>query len=96
MTPTPEERAREVVELICYADTELAQLIGENGIKRISQAIREAEDAAYDKAQANLLQLAIHLEHAMDSLTDAERTPSVIGGYVRDWAATPLKSPKEV
>jgi hypothetical protein len=90
---TPEEIAHIARELYRRVDDEIISGVA---VGLIYEAIREAQasarDDALEEARDSLSQLAIHLEHAMDSLTDAERTPSVIGGYVRDWAANSLKS----
>jgi hypothetical protein len=83
---SPEQRAKALFVAVMEAG------IRDEAEALIATAIREAEDAAYERAAENMRQLAIHLEHAMDTLTDAERTPAVIGAYVREWALTPLKS----
>jgi hypothetical protein len=84
---SPEQRAKALVPEVFGEDYHVPAFR-----TRIATAIREAEDAAYERAAENMRQLAIHLEHAMDTLTDAERTPAVIGAYVREWSLTPLKS----
>jgi hypothetical protein len=93
---SPEERAKAALEFIgwgCGLDACKESDCPSCGcMAYLATAIREAEDAAYERAAENMRQLAIHLEHAMDTLTDAERTPAVIGAYVREWSLTPLKS----
>ena len=47
---SPEERAKDAVEHICYADMELLHRIGPYGIALIATAIRQAEDAKLERA----------------------------------------------
>lgn len=84
MTATPEERAQLLIaKMIQMRPTPDARV----SVDIIAQAIREA-------VRDELAGLAVHIEHAMDTLTDSERQPSVIGAYVRDWAMKP-KTPKD-
>jgi hypothetical protein len=93
---SPEERAKAALEFIdwgCGFEACAAPDCHSCGcMAYLARAFKEAEDAAYERAAENMRQLAIHLEHAMDTLTDAERAPAVIGAYVREWSLTPLKS----
>ena len=102
MTATPEERAEGICALLARGEAafdkrgwvEMPKADRERYVERalivaplIAQAIREA-------VRDELAGLAVHIEHAMDTLTDSERQPSVIGAYVRDWAMKP-KTPKD-
>jgi hypothetical protein len=84
MTPTPEERAKDVVALLMkqLPGTQISIVMADRdeAFTLISQAIREAEDAAYDRAAAEFASDPPHW-----------RGPREIQATIRS-----LKSPKEV
>jgi hypothetical protein len=86
MTPTIEERAQEVIRAMT-SRCDAADMFPE-WIALISQAIREAEDAAYERAAAVADDDRTEISGAHSMCID---TIPTIGARIRS-----LKSPKEV
>ena len=107
MTPTPtaEERAKNALEFIgwgCGADVcEHLDCPSCGCMAYLAQAIREAEDAAYERAAAKFDDFADHAEQvglvAAKSRTGRDKARAAARAYREaSCAARALKSPKEV
>lgn len=78
MTIAPDERAQAVFDKIIEGNS-----YDKNGNADVPALIASAiKEAIRDE----LNDVALNLEHALETLTDAERQPEMIGNYIRLWA----------